>query len=142
MMLMPRKNFDLLDDFFDDPFFRREPVPTHFNQLMKTDIRENENTYIMDVDLPGFEKENIKIDLENGYLNIHAKMDNSKNEDEKGKFIKRERYFGECSRSFYVGEDIKEEEIKASFNNGILTLEVPKKPEEEKEAEKKYIDIQ
>ena len=69
-------------------------------------------------------------------------MDNSKNEDEKGKFIKRERYFGECSRSFYVGEDIKEEEIKASFNNGILTLEVPKKPEEDKEEEKKYIDIQ
>ena len=142
MMLMPRKNFDLLDDFFDDPFFRREPVPTHFNQLMKTDIRENENSYIMDVDLPGFEKENIKIDLENGYLNIHAKMDNSKNEEEKGKFIKRERYFGECSRSFYVGEDIKEEEIKAAFNNGILTLEVPKKNEEEKEPEKKYIDIQ
>jgi HSP20 family molecular chaperone IbpA len=141
-MLMPRKNFDLLDDFFDDPFFRRELVPTHINQLMKTDIRENENSYVMDVDLPGFEKENIKIDLENGYLNIHAKMENSKNEDEKGKFIKRERYFGECSRSFYVGEDIKEEEIKASFNNGILTLEVPKKPEEEKEAEKKYIDIE
>lgn len=141
MMLMPRKNFDLLDDFFEDPFFHREPVPTHINQLMKTDIRENENSYIMDVDLPGFEKENIKIDLENGYLNIHAKMDNSKNEEEKGKFIKRERYFGECSRSFYVGEDIKEEEIKAAFNNGILTLEVPKKSEE-KEQEKKYIDIQ
>ena len=140
MMLVPRRNFDLFDDFFDDPFFKGGERP---NQplMMKTDIREDENNYIIDVDLPGFEKENIKIALEDGYLTINAKMDTSNNEEKKGKFIKRERYVGECSRSFFVGEDVKEEDIKASFKNGILTLDVPKVNEEEKKSEKKFITI-
>ena len=142
MMLVPRKNFDLFDDFFDDPFFKGELRPTtHSMPMMKTDIRETDNSYLLEIDLPGFHKNDIKIDVENGYLNINAKTTSSNNKEEKGKFIKRERYSGECSRSFYIGEDVKEEEISAAFDNGILTLEIPKKTEAEKQSEKKYIDI-
>ena len=140
MMLVPRRNYDLFDDFFDDPFFKGIERPTQ-PLMMKTDIREDENNYIIDVDLPGFEKENINISLEDGYLTIHGMMDSSNKEEKKGKFLRRERYVGECSRSFYVGEDVKEEEIKASFKNGILTLDVPKVKEEEKKSEKKFITI-
>ena len=139
MMIVPRRKYDLFDDFFDDPFFTT--TEKHKMPLMKTDIRENDKNYIIDVDLPGFSKENIKIDVEDGYLNINASMDESNDEEEKGKFIRRERYSGECSRSFYVGEDVESEDIKATFKNGILTLEVPKVEEKKKLPEKKYIEI-
>ncbi len=137
MMLMPRRDFDLFDDFFRDDFFNGKEK----NSLMKTDIREGENSFIVDVDLPGYNKEDIKIDVTNGYLTINAKTSNEVNDKEKGKYVRRERFIGECSRSFYVGDDVKQDEIKASFKNGILSLEVPKVNEEEKEAEKKYIEI-
>ena len=134
---MPRRDFDLFgDDFFRDDFFKSEK-----NNLMKTDIKETENSYILDIDLPGYKKEDIKVDLTDGYLTINAKTSNEKEDKEKGKFVRRERFMGECSRSFYVGEDIKEEEIKASFKNGILNLEVPKEKPEEKKSDKKYIEI-
>lgn len=137
MMLIPRRNdFDLWDDIFDDPFFTR-----HENKVMKTDIKEHENCYDLSVDLPGFEKENIKIDLQDGYLTINAKMDQENSDEEKGTFIRRERYYGECSRSFFVGEDINEEDINASFKNGILKVIIPKKNLEEVKKEKKYINI-
>lgn len=140
MMIVPKKNYDLFDDFFNDPFFKGEHmVPQQTMAMMKTDIRENENSYVLDVDLPGFEKDNIKIDIENGYLNINAKIEDSSVEDE-NKFIRRERFVGECSRSFYIGDDIVDDDIKASFKNGILSLEIPK-VKEEKHEEKKYIEI-
>ena len=136
MMLVPRRNsFDLFDDFFEDDFF-----PKKEKNLMKTDIREKKGKYIIDMDLPGFEKENIKISLENGYLNISAKVNkNEKDSDEK--FVRRERYFGECSRSFYVGEDVKEDEINASFKNGTLMIEIPKKELEDQTKKVKQIEI-
>ena len=137
MMLMPRRDFDLFDDFFRDDFFNGKEK----NSLMKTDIREGENSFIVDVDLPGYNKEDIKIDVTNGYLTINAKTSNEVNDKEKGKYVRRERFIGECSRSFYVGDDVKQDEIKASFKNGILSLEIPKVDEDEKEAEKKYIEI-
>ena len=137
MMLMPRRDFDLFDDFFRDDFFNGKEK----NSLMKTDIREGENSFIVDVDLPGYNKEDIKIDVTNGYLTINAKTSNEVNDKEKGKYVRRERFIGECSRSFYVGDDVKQDEIKASFKNGILSLEIPKVDEKEKEAEKKYIEI-
>lgn len=122
MMLVPRRNnFDLFDDFFEDDFFPRKE-----RNLMKTDIREKDDKYLVDVDLPGFEKENINLSLENGYLNIHAKVEKNEENGKKEKYVRRERFFGECSRSFYVGEDIKEEDIHAEFKNGILKLEIPK----------------
>lgn len=136
MMLMPRRDFDLFgDDFFRDDFFKEK------NNLMKTDIKETEDSYILDIDLPGYKKEDIKVDITDGYLTINAKTSNEKEEKDKGKFVRRERFMGEASRSFYVGEDIKEEEIKASFKNGILNLEVPKVTPEEKKSQKKYIEI-
>ena len=139
MMLVPKKNYDLFDEFFNDPFFREEKRFNHPMPMMKTDIRENEKNYIIDMDLPGYDKKDIKIDIEDGYLNV--KTSSSVDEEEKGSFIRKERYSGECSRSFYIGEDIEENDVKASFENGILSIEIPKKIEEYKETEKKYIDI-
>ena len=135
MMLMP-KIFD--DDFFRDDFFDRKDR-MNFN-LMKTDIREDENSYLLEVDLPGYSKDDIKIDITDGYLTINAKVEKENNEDKKN-YVRRERFTGEVSRSFYVGENIKEEEVKASFKNGILTLEVPKLSLEDKKKDKKYIEI-
>jgi len=136
MMLMP-KVFD--DDFFRDDFFRGKDKMNF--QLMKTDIREDEKGYLLEVDLPGYKKEDIKIDVTDGYLTIHAKTTDEINDEEKGKYVRRERFMGECTRSFYVGDDVKEDEIKASFKNGILKLEVPKINPEDKKEEKKYIEI-
>ena len=136
MMMIPRRNnFDLWEELFKDPFF------DDTSKVMRTDIKEGKDNYNIVIDLPGYEKEDIKIDIENGYLNVTAKM-NSKHEDkEDGKFVRRERYFGECSRSFYVGDEVESEDIKASFKNGTLCLEIPKKEEQKKLNEKKYINI-
>ena len=136
MMLVPRKNsFDLFDDFFDDDFF-----PKKEKNLMKTDIREKKGKYIIDMDLPGFEKENIEISLEKGYLIINAKV-NKHEKDSDEKFVRRERFYGECSRSFYIGEDVKENEINASFKNGTLMIEIPKKELEDQTKNVKQIEI-
>lgn len=135
MMLMP-KIFD--DDFFRDDFFDRKDR-MNFN-LMKTDIREDDKSYLLEVDLPGYSKDDIKIDITDGYLTINAKVEKEDKEDNKN-YVRRERFTGEVSRSFYVGEDIKEDEVKASFKNGILTLEVPKLSLEDKKKDKKYIEI-
>ena len=136
MMLVPRKRFDLFDDFFnDDDFFTRRQV-----NLMKTDIREKKDKYIIDVDLPGFEKENIKLSLNNGYLEISAKVEKEDKSDDE-KLVRQERFYGECSRSFYVGGEISEEDINAEFKNGTLKIEVPKKEEEKKLPETKQIQI-
>ena len=137
MMLMPRV-FD--DDFFRDDFFKK-PEKMNF-QLMKTDIRETEDQYILEVDLPGYKKGDIKIDVTEGYLTINAKTDHEEKKEEKGNYVRRERFTGECTRSFYVGEDVKTNEIKASFKNGILLLEVPKVNPDDNLPEKKYIEIE
>ena len=137
MMLVPRHNdFDLFDDFFDDGFLRRKE-----RSLMKTDIRELKDKYIVDVDLPGYEKENIKLSLDNGYLTIHAKVNKKSEEKDEEKFVRRERFMSECSRSFYLGEGVKEEDISAEFKNGILKVEIPKKEEQKKLNEPKHIEI-
>ena len=135
MMLPSIRDFDLFDDMFRDPFFKGE------NKLMKTDIKENENDYNIDIDLPGFDKEDIKIDIENGYLNVSAKKESNNEEKEDGRYVRRERYLGECSRSFYVGDSLTEEDIKATFKNGTLSLVVPK-DDKKKIEEKKYIQIE
>lgn len=136
MMMIPRSNFDLFDDIFGDSFLKKEE-----NKMMRTDIRETDNGYAIDVDLPGYSKENIKIDVTDGYLTINAKMDKENSDRNNGTYVRRERYFGECSRSFYVGEAVESEDIKASFKNGILSLEIPKMDESKKLPEKKYIEI-
>lgn len=137
MMIVPRRNdFDLLDDMFNDSFF----APHSNEKVMKTDIKEHENSYELISDLPGFDKENINLSIENGYLTINAKTESKNDEEEKGKYVRRERYSGEFSRSFYVGDDVTENDIKASFKNGTLTVSIPKKEVEEKSS-KKYIEI-
>lgn len=139
MMMLPRKrnDFDLWDEMFRDPFFTGERE----SRLMKTDIKEKKDKYIVDIDLPGYEKEDIKIEIDNGYLIVNAKTSHHKDEKEEGKYVRKERFVGECSRSFYVGEDIKQEDIKASFRNGTLKIEIPKKDEPKELPEKKYIPI-
>ena len=138
MMMIPRRKneFDLFDEMFNDPFFTRGE-----NKLMKTDIKEKHDHYELEVDLPGYEKENIKIELSDGYLTVHAKMNKEVHDEKDRKYVHKERYVGECSRSFYVGDNIKEEDIKASFKNGTLKLTLPKEKQEKIE-EKKYIDIE
>ena len=139
MMMLPRKrnDFDLWDEMFRDPFFTGERE----SKLMRTDIKEKKDKYIVDIDLPGYEKEDIKIEIDNGYLIVNAKTSHHKDEKEEGKYVRKERFVGECSRSFYVGEDFKQEDIKASFRNGTLKIEIPKKDESKELPEKKYIPI-
>lgn len=125
---------NLFDDFMDFPFNddfwgRKNPLyGKNAKRMMKTDIRETEGSYELDVDLPGFKKDEIKAELENGYLTISAtKGANNDEQDKKGKYIRRERYAGTMQRSFYVGDDVTQEDIKAKFENGILRLSIPKK---------------
>lgn len=134
MMLVPRRNFDLFDDFFDDGFMKKE------KNLMKTDIKESDTKYTIEMDLPGFKKENINLSLKNGYLEISAKDERESNEEEE-KYLHRERFYGECSRNFYVGDKVKEEDIDAEFKNGILKVEIPKKEAIENKEEPKQIEI-
>ena len=119
MLLPSRRDFDLFEDMFKDPFLKVE------SKIMKTDIKETDKDYIIDIDLPGYDKENINIEVENGYLTISA-TSNSSNEEKNENYVRKERYSGECKRSFYIGEEVSEDEIKAVYKNGILSLNVPK----------------
>ena len=138
-MLMPSVfGENLFDDFFNEfPFYyddkalkdtEKKLYGRKANHVMKTDIRELSNGYELMVDLPGFTKDEIKASLENGYLTISAEkgLDKDEQEKETGRYIRKERYAGACSRSFYVGEDVKPADVKASFEDGILKLSVPK----------------
>ena len=124
---------NLFDDFFADPFGLVAPARTdealygkHARNMMKTDVREKDGSYELDIDLPGFKKDEIQVDLKSGYLTISAEKGLDKDQkDDNSKYIRRERYAGSMSRSFYVG-DVKPEEVSAKFENGILTLDVPK----------------
>ena len=148
-MLMPSIfGENLFDDFmnfpFEDEFFgRKNPLyGKHGKNIMKTDVRETDNTYELDIDLPGFKKEEVSASLENGYLTISAAKGLDKDEQDKdGKYIRRERYAGAMSRSFYVGENIRQEDIHAKFEDGILKLAVPKQAPQQVE-ENKYIAIE
>ncbi|CCZ55962.1 putative uncharacterized protein [Clostridium sp. CAG:1219] len=138
MMMIPRRHsFDLFDDMFGDSFFNEGE-----SKLMKTDIKEKKDKYIIDIDLPGYEKEGIKLDIQEGYLTVHASVNKEEKDEEKGKFVRKERYVGECSRSFYVGKEVTEEDIKAKFKNGTLSIEVPRKEEKKELPNKKYIPIE
>lgn len=136
-------NDSLFDDFFTDitPDNKRRPMGRPLPGVMKTDIKENDKEYELTIELPGYKKENVNAVLKDGYLIVNAT--NEKNEEEKDEkgYIRKERYFGTCSRSFFVGKNLKEEDIKAKFDNGVLTLNVPKDVERLPE-EKKYIAIE
>lgn len=130
---------DLFDEVFDSRFYGH-----HQNDgLMRTDVKETDQGYELSIDLPGVKKEDLKAELKDGYLLIGATI--GRNNDEKdsgGKYIRRERYTGTFSRSFYVGEEVTQDEIKAKFEDGILTLKLPKKEQAKQVDEKKYIVIE
>ncbi len=131
------------DDFFTKPFGNLDSFQGNAGELMRTDVKENKDSYELQMSLPGIDKKDIKATLKDGYMTINAST--SKSNDEKDKddhYIRRERYQGSVSRTFYVGEAVKEEDIKAKFENGILTLSVPKKVEEPKVEEQKFIAIE
>ncbi len=139
MMIPARRNgngLDIFDEVFADPFFGEKE-----NKIMKTDLKEKDGKYMLEIDVPGYDKEDIKIELNEGYLTVSAEKNEEKEDkDKQAKYLKRERFTGMCSRSYYVGESLKEEDIKASFKNGILSIEFPKEVEKKVE-EKKYIPI-
>lgn len=129
--------FDDLDNMFGLTSYegegRRDPLfVKNASRIMKTDIRETDTSYELDIDLPGFKKEDIQAHLKEGYLTITAQkgLERDQKEEKTGRYIRRERYSGSCSRSFYVGEHIREEDIDAKFENGILQISVPKKAPE------------
>lgn len=135
MMLMPRRNdFDILGGFFDDPFFND---PKH-KVIMKTDIKEEKDNYSLEIEMPGIKKENVQIELSKGYITISCENNNEVEETEDN-YIRKERHYGSFSRSFYVGDKVNMEDIKASMNDGILNIVIPK--ETHVEDEKKYIEI-
>lgn len=148
MMLPTIFGENLFDDFMDDAFERnffgvRNPLyGKHSKNLMKTDVKETETGYELDIDLPGFKKDEISAHLEDGYLTVSAAKGVDKDEkDNEGRYIRRERYSGSMTRSFYVGNAVTEEDIKAKYEDGILSLSIPKKDPKAVEA-KKYIAIE
>ena len=152
-MLVPSIFSDnFFDDFFEFPFIddraeknaERKLYGHHAANLMKTDIKEFDDKYEVEIDLPGFKKDEVTAELNGGYLTVSAAkgLDQDEQEKETGKYIRRERYAGACQRSYYVGEDITEEDIKAEFKHGILKLFVPKKEVKPAVEEKKYISIE
>ena len=146
-MLMPSIfNDNLFDDFFDFPFYddkadrkiQRKLYGHHAGNLMKTDIKEKKDGYELEIDLPGFKKDEITAELKDGYLTVSAAKGLDKDEqDKEGKYIRKERYAGSMSRSFYVGNAITQDDIKAKYESGILRLSVPKKAAEEIESAKR-----
>ena len=140
---------NLFDDMFDfddfDKEFNRMMRPLygkHAQNMMKTDVRETDNSYELDIDMPGFKKDEIKVELDNGYLSISAAKGLDKDEEKKdGKYIRRERYAGAMNRTFYVGDNLTQQDIQAKFEDGILKISVPKKDVQQIE-QNKYIAIE
>ncbi len=142
-MLMPRifndNLFDSFFDFGDMPARRVAPV----NTLMRTDVKETKDGYELSIDLPGYQKEDVKAQLKDGSLTISAERSADKDDkDENGRYIRRERFYGSCSRTYYVGEDVEQDDIKAKFENGILQIFVPKKEAKPAVEENKFITIE
>lgn len=150
MMLVPARKNDFLSDFLSDPFdmgffggrpqsAARKPMPA----LMKTDIKETEKAYELAIEMPGFKKENVQVELSEGYLTISgATASESEETSEDGTFLRKERFNGNCRRSFYVGDDISENDIRAKFEDGILKIVVPKKELPASEDAKRLISIE
>ncbi len=143
---------NFFDNFFDFPAFpnkeinkaEKELYGRHAAHIMKTDVREHDDHYEVDVDLPGFQKDELSLELKDGYLMISAakSLDKSETEEKTGRYIRQERYAGSVSRSFYVGEEVRQEDIHAKYENGVLQLSIPKVEKKPQVEEKKYIAIE
>ena len=143
-MLMPSIfGEDLFDDWMRVPVERETNRGYRTTELMKTDIKDVDGSYELSMDLPGFHKEDVKIQLKDGYLNIQASRTENKDEkDNHGKYVHRERYTGQCSRSFYVGKELEHEDIHAKYVNGVLVVTFPKEVKKKVPEEKKFISIE
>lgn len=153
-MLMPSIfGEDLFDDFMKDfPFFddkeqkrlEKKLYGHHSKNLMKTDIRETDSGYMLEMDLPGFAKDEVKVSLEDGTLTVSAAkgLDQDEQDKKTGRYIRRERYAGACERSFYVGEEVTQDEIRGEFKHGILKIFIPKKEAKPAVETRKYITIE
>ena len=144
-------NDTMFSDLFDDPFFEgwrnmdRAAAcnPNMSAGMMSTDVRETDKGYMVDIDMPGFKKDDISLDLQNGYLTVSAHRNSShEDKDDNGRWLRRERYAGSCSRSFYVGEDVKDSDIHASYKDGTLCLEMPKTEAQQQVETKHQIAIE
>lgn len=148
MMVPMRRSRDLLSTLMTDPFdafldAASAPLQKMSPTLMRTDIKETGEGYEMTIDLPGFKKEDVQAELKDGYLSITAQTQSeTEDKDEKGTFVRKERFSGKCSRTFFVGDDIKDDDIKAKFEDGVLKIAVPKEQEQPKIEEKKTIAIE
>lgn len=145
MMMMPSIfGNSIFDELMDFPFERNTTeTAKRESALMKTDVKERDGAYELEMELPGYKKEDVTAQLKNGYLTISASKNTSNEQkDENGRYIRRERYVGQCARSFYVGEEVRQEDIKAKFENGILTLVVPKEEPKKPVEESKFIAIE
>ena len=155
-MLLTTTNNNLFDTFFSDPWFndpwfddrdvqkaQKKLYGHNGKRMMLTDIKESDKGYELEMDLPGFKKEEVSVELNNGYITIRAAkgLDEDEKEKKTGKYIRRERYSGACERSFYVGEEVTQQDIKASFSHGILKLDIPKK-EAKKIEQNNFISIE
>ena len=152
-MLAPsifEENF--IDDLFGFPYMKefddmnrdmeRKLYGRKASRMMKTDIREKDDNYEVSIDLPGFKKEDITVELNDGYITINASKNLDRDEDKKGKLIRQERYAGSMTRSFYVGENVEKGDIEANYRHGVLNLTIPKKAMEKKIPEKNLIAIE
>ena len=140
-MLLRKRSNNLFDDFFgdmfEDPFFE-QMTP----QVMKTDVREKDGQYLLDIELPGYDKKDVQAELKDGYLTIEANKDETiENKDEKSNYVRKERYSGNMKRTFYVGEDVTEENIQAGFKDGILKVAITKPEPKQLKDERKLIPI-
>lgn len=147
MMLMPVFHENLFDDFFD-PFWNergreaREPFGKRGANMMKTDVKQTENGYEVAVDLPGCKKEDVQMQLEDGYLTIQAVRSHTNDQkDENGRYLRRETFSGTCARSFYVGDAVKKEDIHARFADGILYIDLPRLEPQQQLPENNRIEI-
>lgn len=142
---MLRSGFDLFDDFFNDVYrdpFRRENTETKIPQLMRTDIQEKDGQYLLDIELPGYSRDEVQAELKDGYLTIAAvKQKTVENQETKTNYVRKERYTGSMKRSFYVGEDITEKDIQAGFKDGILKVMINKPKPKELTDERRFIPI-
>lgn len=148
MMVPMRRNRNLLSELMTDPFdaffnAASAPMQKMSPTLMRTDIKETDAGFELTIDLPGFKKDDVQAELKDGYLTITAQTQSeSEDKDEEGTYVRKERFSGKCSRTFYVGDDIEEDDIKAKFEDGVLRIAVPKKQEQPKLEEKKSIAIE
>ena len=146
-MLMPSIfGENLFDDFFEDlakPARSLARFASPSSDVMRTDVKETEDSFELDIDLPGYKKEDVKAELKDGYMKVSAETKQVSNtgEEDGSKYLRRERYFGSCSRTFYVGDDIKQEDIKARFEDGILKISIPKKEKPVEPDNRTYINI-